>query len=293
MIVRYELPPDNRNCSDDELLADLRRVSAAVRSEWVGRDTYEKCGRFSPATLVSRFGSWNEALTRACLKVAKRQSIPSSDLLADLCSVATRHAASPVTRCVYRAAGQFSPDAIERRFGGWRAALTAAGLDASHLPVPADNEGLFSNLEQVWEHLGRAPKRSDMRPPLSQFSSDRYARSFGSWRAALKAFVESANSSDEAVVEEANARTVPESVPIESPDVPRRRSSRNVGWRLRFLVLRRDGFKCKACGASASATVLHIDHVLPWSRGGETVIENLQTLCEQCNVGKGTESNAG
>ena len=29
-----------------------------------------------------------------------------------------------------------------------------------------------------------------------------------------------------------------------------------------------------------------MDHVVPWSLGGETVIENLQVLCEQCNVGK-------
>jgi len=31
---------------------------------------------------------------------------------------------------------------------------------------------------------------------------------------------------------------------------------------------------------------LHVDHIEPWSRGGKTIEENLQTLCEKCNLGK-------
>jgi len=31
---------------------------------------------------------------------------------------------------------------------------------------------------------------------------------------------------------------------------------------------------------------LHVDHIFPWSKGGETVFENLQTLCSKCNGGK-------
>ena len=31
---------------------------------------------------------------------------------------------------------------------------------------------------------------------------------------------------------------------------------------------------------------LHVDHIFPWSKGGETVLENLQTLCSRCNGGK-------
>jgi 5-methylcytosine-specific restriction endonuclease McrA len=32
---------------------------------------------------------------------------------------------------------------------------------------------------------------------------------------------------------------------------------------------------------------LHVDHVTPWSKGGETTLANLQTLCNKCNLGKG------
>ncbi len=53
--------------------------------------------------------------------------------------------------------------------------------------------------------------------------------------------------------------------------------------------MQRDGFRCRACGSSPAkrhAVSLQVDHVLPWSRGGETIFENLQTLCETCNIGK-------
>lgn len=53
--------------------------------------------------------------------------------------------------------------------------------------------------------------------------------------------------------------------------------------------IKRDNFKCCACGASpakAPSVELHIDHIIPWSKGGETTIDNLQTLCSKCNLGK-------
>jgi 5-methylcytosine-specific restriction endonuclease McrA len=55
------------------------------------------------------------------------------------------------------------------------------------------------------------------------------------------------------------------------------------------MVMRRDDFKCCICGANPAlrpGTVLVVDHVHPWIEGGETVMENLQTLCEPCNGGK-------
>ena len=65
--------------------------------------------------------------------------------------------------------------------------------------------------------------------------------------------------------------------------------SRIVSDKLRYKVLKRDNFKCCACGASPAkdpSVELHIDHIVPWSKGGKTTIENLQTLCSKCNIGK-------
>lgn len=65
--------------------------------------------------------------------------------------------------------------------------------------------------------------------------------------------------------------------------------SRKISDRLRYQVLKRDSFKCCACGASPakdSSIELHVDHIIPWSKGGETTTDNLQTLCSRCNLGK-------
>lgn len=56
---------------------------------------------------------------------------------------------------------------------------------------------------------------------------------------------------------------------------------------LRYDVMKRDGFRCQLCGRSASDGVtLEVDHIIPVSKGGKTVMSNLQTLCWDCNRGK-------
>lgn len=63
--------------------------------------------------------------------------------------------------------------------------------------------------------------------------------------------------------------------------------SRTIPAALRFEVLRRDGFTCTYCGRRPPAARLHADHIVAWSQGGETTLENLRTACSDCNVGKG------
>ena len=63
-----------------------------------------------------------------------------------------------------------------------------------------------------------------------------------------------------------------------------KKNSRFISDKLRYRVLKKDNFKCCACGASPAkdpSVDLHIDHIIPWSKGGKTVIENLQTLCSR------------
>ena len=67
---------------------------------------------------------------------------------------------------------------------------------------------------------------------------------------------------------------------------------RRVRHALRRCVLSRDDFKCVYCGASPKQNPiirLQIDHIIPVSRGGKSVLENLQTLCEKCNYTKGAK----
>ena len=49
----------------------------------------------------------------------------------------------------------------------------------------------------------------------------------------------------------------------------------------------RDNYTCQICGATVKDGVkLHIDHIVPVSKGGTNDINNLQVLCKQCNLEK-------
>lgn len=56
----------------------------------------------------------------------------------------------------------------------------------------------------------------------------------------------------------------------------------------RFLILRRDKFKCAYCGLSSleDGVGLHVDHAVPRSHGGPDIASNLITACERCNLSK-------
>jgi 5-methylcytosine-specific restriction endonuclease McrA len=95
-------------------------------------------------------------------------------------------------------------------------------------------------------------------------------------------------------VAEAVAALARASVAPPEPESYRERVKRFLSskeWRhARYLVLRRDGGRCQACGRSAAdGEVMHVDHIVPLSRGGwerRLDIDGLQCLCGTCNFSK-------
>lgn len=113
-----------------------------------------------------------------------------------------------------------------------------------------------------------------------------YEKRFGSWNKALKAFIVYIN--DSSSQKDIDSRA-PKS---EEKRNQANRTPRQINWRLRATVLIKDNCICRMCGTSPakdSSVVLHVDHVKPWSKGGETELGNLQTLCSVCNIGKSNE----
>lgn len=58
--------------------------------------------------------------------------------------------------------------------------------------------------------------------------------------------------------------------------------------KLRTQILKRDDFRCLACGrrpANNSDIELHVHHIAPFAQGGLTVRTNLITLCHTCHKG--------
>jgi len=59
---------------------------------------------------------------------------------------------------------------------------------------------------------------------------------------------------------------------------------------LRFNILKRDGYRCQICGRSGQdGVVLEVDHKHPVVKGGNSSLDNLWTLCFNCNRGKSAE----
>jgi len=54
----------------------------------------------------------------------------------------------------------------------------------------------------------------------------------------------------------------------------------------------RDGNRCQYCGKKFRTSELSIDHVVPRSRGGRTVWNNVVCACMKCNVRKGGRTPA-
>lgn len=207
--------------------------------------------------------------------------VSEPELISDLRRVAESAGTTKVTQRIYAELGRYDGRNISRRFGTWNKALKAASLDVSN-EIDLPDENLFENILVLWQHYGRQPRRAELSLPPSTISQSPYRRRFRSWIAALESFVSWANAS-EVAAPRSDTAVGNQSQPI---------TGRDPSLRLRFRVLQRDRFCCLHCGASPAkqpGVELHVDHIVPWSKGGETIIENLQTLCSACNLGKSNE----
>ena len=62
-----------------------------------------------------------------------------------------------------------------------------------------------------------------------------------------------------------------------------------VSDEIKEAVYERDNGSCKNCGAKEE---LQYDHIIPFSRGGNDTIDNLQILCRSCNLTKSNKYNS-
>jgi hypothetical protein len=206
-----------------------------------------------------------------------------------------------------------------RTFGSVSAALKQAGVEQVNHGRRYTEDEIFENLLNVWTHYGRPPTALEMDHTPSTVGKNAYLHRYGGWRKALTAFVERANSEADGnppfdSEQQASTSTEPTEpttepttnaadrlqagsqtnvhsrVPRPTPTNVQPEDRRDPSIGLRFKVLQRDRFKCVLCGdhpARNSECVLHVDHVVPWSKGGKTQEDNLRTLCATCNLGRG------
>ena len=289
---------------DEAILAELRRVAALVDSPFLTKTVFDRHSKVHSSTVRKRFGTWQEALAKAGLEIRSAQTrealkainrrLTDDEILAAIRLVSEKYGGNPVTQELFNQHAEMNAATVRDRFGSWGAGLNRAGVAISNHGKRYSDEDYFENLLSVWTHHGRQPKYGEMDEPPSAISSNAYEKKWGTWTRALLAFVERVNSD--------NRQNEAEPIPVAPETVARQVQRRRPGRRrakeedqrqiklgLRYAVLKRDRFRCVLCGASPATNlgcVLHVDHVVPWSKGGETIAENLRSLCEDCNLGK-------
>lgn len=274
---------------DQALLAELRRVAELIGTPKITRAQFTAHAKVHSSTLERRFGGWKGALEAAGLsRRFDSSSLKKSreELLEAIKATATKLKKDVLTLQEFQSLTGIDGGPVRRVFGSWKGALVAAGLQQSGLGKRYTDEDCFENMLSVWTHYGRPPQHDEMNKSPSIVGSKAYVLRWGTWRKALEAFVRRVNSDGIASVSPASQE---EPEPDEALSEPKQ-GPRTVPLALRYFVLKRDSFRCVACGASpamSAGVVLHVDHIHPWARGGPTVADNLRTLCQSCNLGKG------
>jgi hypothetical protein len=152
---------------------------------------------------------------------------------------------------------------------------------------------MFDEMERIWTKLAHRPSRNEWVASNPKISYDTIYRHFGSWTNACLKFIEYKSggeivSDEDSVTSIQNEKFVP-IVTTKNKTKSKITNARTISLSVRLKVLNRDKFRCVFCGkspATALGTKLHIDHIIPFSNGGSNKLENLQTLCEECNLGK-------
>ena len=210
----------------------------------------------------------------------KKEAITDEDILEEMKSVMKKLGKSKLTIKEFDANARINSSTVTRRFGKWNNALALAGADISNTFY--SDEELLSNIKDAWLKKGKQPSRRDMdNKELSMISSGTYLRHYGTWYKALESFIAYVSENDDDSLNEFSENDNTSSI--------KHKTKRDPSDRLKVQVLMRDGNRCRICGVECSGGLhnIHFDHIIPWSKGGETTLENLQVLCSACNEAKG------
>lgn len=289
--------------TEAEALKEILAANSTIGKAYLSRSDFDKVARVTSGTLIRKFGNWQELLKKAGigdkyqgptltnkLKRYDNRYLSNEEIIDEIKRIAKLIGKNTITRNDIRENSELIADSIiVNRFGSLKKGLEVAGLKTSeYYRERIDDRKYLENILSVWSFHGRQPTSNEMNASPSEISRNAYLNRFGTWRKALETFIEFVNNDSQSEVDEKNTET--EFPNKKTKQVTRKpEENRGISLGLRYKVLSVANFKCVRCGNSPAIDQkcrLHVDHILPFSKGGKTVFENLQVLCEECNLGK-------
>jgi hypothetical protein len=183
-------------------------------------------------------------------------------------------------------------------YGSWESALKAIGIE--NTPIRklrkdrASDEDILFEIIRIWKIIGHRPSKAEWESNETHFSYSTIKQRYEGW---INACNEAFNIMNQNTINlGSSSKTVPitNNVIEDSSCIITQENKHDIPLKLRLKVLKRDHFKCVLCGrnpANEPSVELHIDHIIPFSKGGKTNENNLRTLCRECNLGKGNDEN--
>lgn len=176
-----------------------------------------------------------------------------------------------------------SKDTVWRMFGSWEAALEKSEIKGWYKRKIYSDDEVLDYFEKLWRWRGQKPSMNDFKKYNSETGKmmgyDAIVRRYGNYKDFCRKFSDyKTGKIGKSVFNE-----------LKKKNSKKSKERSKLTPRLRALVLARDDKTCRDCGASPrndKKVVLHIHHIKPINQGGETILENLVTNCDQCNLGK-------
>ena len=301
--MKFELERLPRGASLEEIKEEIIRVAELISDTIITQKKFNAISKISTSTLNKKFGSWEKTLIECGLghrysgrtisskmRSQVARNLPDAELISELKRVAQKLGKKELSQKDFNDNSSFSASAIARRLGSWSEGLKKSGLEEVKMAKRYTEQDYFENLLNVWTHYGRQPYYREMGSPPSIISSGGYERRWGRWSFAIKAFIEFVNIDKPVIEETPIERKIIQKISVKTE----RKNKRDIPLGLRYKVLSRDRFRCVKCGNSPATDLnckLHIDHIIPFSKGGVTTFDNLQATCSNCNLGKGNRYN--
>ena len=82
--MKFELKEYHHGITDEELIADLKRVAKVLNKDSVTHFEIDEYGKYSTNTYIRKFGSWLKALEKAGLKKTINMNTTEEELFQNL-----------------------------------------------------------------------------------------------------------------------------------------------------------------------------------------------------------------